>query len=38
MKLIHERIIDTSVLFMRKNGIKIRLKTLTEQILKVRIK
>ena len=34
MKVIHERVIDTSVLFMRRNGSKIKLKTLANQILK----
>lgn len=35
MKLIHERVIDTSVLYARKNGSKMKLKTLAYQILNV---
>jgi hypothetical protein len=35
MKLIHENVIDTSVLFARKNGSKLKLKTLAFQLLDV---
>ena len=37
MRLIHERVIDTSVLFLRRNGSKMKLKTLAFQILKKKI-
>lgn len=35
MKFIHNKVIDTSVLFARKNGSKMKLKTLAYNILKV---
>lgn len=35
--MIHEKVIDTSVLFARKNGSKMKLKTLAFNILKVQI-
>lgn len=35
MKLIHKKVIDSSVLFMRKNGTKFKLKSLADKILKV---
>lgn len=35
MKMIHEKVIDTSILFARKNGSKMKLKTLAFNILKV---
>lgn len=35
MRMIHEKVIDTSILFARKNGSKMKLKTLAFNILKV---
>jgi len=35
MKFIYDRIIDTSIMFMRKNGTKLKLKALADMILKV---
>jgi len=35
MKLIYDKVIDSSVLFMRKNGTKLKLKSLADKILKV---
>lgn len=35
MKFLHEKVIDTSVLFARKNGSKMKLKTLAYNILNV---
>lgn len=35
MKLIHNKVIDSSVLYMRKNGSKFKLKNLAERILNV---
>jgi len=35
MKIIHQNVIDTSILFARKNGSKMKLKTLAYQILNV---
>jgi hypothetical protein len=35
MKLIYTKVIDSAVLFMRKNGTKYKLKSLSEKILKV---
>lgn len=35
MKFYHDKVVDTSVLFRRKNGGKIKLKHLAEKILKV---
>jgi hypothetical protein len=37
MKLIHKKVIDSAVLFMRKNGTKFKLKNLADKILKVNI-
>lgn len=37
MKLLHERVIDTSVLYARRNGSKMKLKTLAYQILNVNV-
>jgi DNA polymerase III epsilon subunit-like protein len=37
MKFIHNKVIDTSVLFKRKNGTKMKLKFLADKILKVRL-
>jgi hypothetical protein len=36
MKLIHNKVIDSSVLYMRKNGSKLKLKNLADKILKVK--
>lgn len=38
MKFIHDKAIDTSVLYARKNGSKMKLKTLAFNILHVKIK
>ena len=35
MKLIHNKVIDSSVLYMRKNGTKLKLKNLADKILNV---
>ena len=35
MKLIYDKVIDTSVLFARKNGSKMKLRTIAYQILNV---
>lgn len=35
MKFIHSKVIDSAVLFMRKNGTKYKLKSLSDKILKV---
>jgi len=35
MKFIHKKVIDTSILFKRKNGTKMKLKHLADKILKV---
>lgn len=35
MKLIHHKVIDSSVLYMRKNGSKLKLKNLADKILNV---
>ncbi len=35
MKLIHNKVIDSSVLYMRKNGSKFKLKNLADKILNV---
>jgi len=35
MKFIHNKVIDSSVLYMRKNGSKFKLKMLAEKILNV---
>jgi hypothetical protein len=37
MKLVHSRVIDSSVLYMRKNGTKLKLKNLADKILNVMI-
>lgn len=37
MHIAHHQVIDTSVLFQRKNGSKFKLKSLAEKILKRRI-
>lgn len=38
MKLIHNKVIDSSVLYMRKNGTKLKLKNLADKILNVSLK
>jgi hypothetical protein len=35
MKFTHNRVVDSSVLFKRKNGCKMKLKSLADKILKV---
>jgi RNA exonuclease 1 len=35
MKFVHPKVVDTSVLFKRKNGCKMKLKNLADKILKV---
>ena len=35
MKFVHEKVLDSSVLFMAKSGIKFKLKSLADKILKV---
>ena len=35
MKLVHKKVIDSSVVYMRKNGTKFKLKSLAEKILSV---
>jgi hypothetical protein len=35
MKFIHNKVIDSSVLYMRKNGSKFKLKMLADKILNV---
>jgi RNA exonuclease 1 len=37
MHIAHHQVIDTSVLFQRKNGTKFKLKSLAEKILKRKI-
>ncbi len=36
MKFFHPKVVDTSVLFKRKNGCKMKLKFLADKILKVK--
>jgi hypothetical protein len=35
MQFYHKKVVDTSVLFKRKNGSKMKLKNLADKILKV---
>ena len=35
MKFFHPKVVDTSVLFKRKNGCKMKLKNLADKILKI---
>lgn len=37
MKLVHNKVIDSSVLYMRKNGTKLKLKNLADKILNVNL-